>query len=457
MTEIIEANLENGLKVLLKPVRTAPVATFWVWYRVGSRNEVPGITGISHWVEHMMFKGTPTLNKGEIMHLINRNGGVDNAFTSTDFTAYFETLPSDRVDLALRIESDRMVNALFDPEEVASERTVIISEREGAENEPRFWLGEDVQAAAFKVHPYHHDTIGWKQDLQVMTRDQLYHHYLTYYVPNNAIIVAAGDFDADEMLKKIKEKFGAIPRGAAPPAMQTVEPLQEAERRILMRRPGPTHYFHAAYHAPKATDPDFFPMFVLAGVLDGVGGMSFSGHGSPGRSARLYRALVETELATGVDFGFRETLDPGLIDVTATARPGVPLEKIERAIFAELDKIANKPITDAEFANVIKQAKVQFVYATDGVMNVGYILGQMEIVASYKNYATFLDNLQRVTKADVQRVAQKYFVETNRTVGWFIPTNGAPRKNANGAKGTKGTKNAKGAKDAKRAKKVVRR
>ncbi|MBI3742318.1 MAG: insulinase family protein, partial [Chloroflexi bacterium] len=327
--DVTEHQLDNGLKILLKPIRTAPVATFWVWYRVGSRNEVPGITGISHWVEHMMFKGTPTLDKGEIMHLINRNGGVDNAFTWTDFTAYFETLPSDKIDIALRIESDRMINALFDPVEVNSERTVIISEREGAENDPNFWLAEEVQATAFKVHPYHHDTIGWKQDLQIMTREQLYAHYKMFYVPNNAIIVAAGDFDANEMLEKIQEKFGAIPRGADPPAMKTTEPPQEGERRVKVRRPGTMNYFHAAYHAPRASDPDFFPAFVLAGVLDGVGSMSYSGQSSPGRSTRLYRALVETELATSVDCSFRETLDPGLIEFSATATPGVPLEKIE--------------------------------------------------------------------------------------------------------------------------------
>ncbi|MCI0476684.1 MAG: insulinase family protein, partial [Anaerolineales bacterium] len=297
MSEIKEAHLDNGLMVLLKPVRTAPVATFWVWYRVGSRNEVSGITGISHWVEHMMFKGTPTLSKGEIMHVINRNGGVDNAFTSSDYTAYFELLPSDRIDLALRIESDRMVNALFEPEEVASERTVIISEREGAENEPRFWLGEEVLAATFKVHPYHHDTIGWKTDLETMTRDDLYSHYKTYYAPNNAVIVAAGDFDSDEMLAKIQKAFGAIPRGKDIPLVKSVEPPQEGERRVVLRRPGPASYFHAAYHAPKASVPDYFPVFVLVGVLTGVGGMSFSGHGSPGRSSRLYRALVETGLA----------------------------------------------------------------------------------------------------------------------------------------------------------------
>ncbi len=423
MPETIETHLDNGLMVLLKPVRTAPVATFWVWYRVGSRNEVPGITGISHWVEHMMFKGTPQLGKGDIMRLINRNGGVDNAFTWTDFTAYFETLPSDRIDLALRIESDRMVNSLFDPDEVASERTVIISEREGGENDPRFWLGEEVQAAAFKVHPYHHDTIGWKTDLETMTRDDLYRQYKTYYTPNNAVAVAVGDFDTDEMLGKIEKAFGDIPRGGEAPPVTSVEPPQEGERRVRVRRPGPTSYFHAAYHAPKANDPDFFPVFVLSGVLAGVGGMSFSGGGSPGRSSRLYRALVETELAADVDCGFRPTIDPGTIDIAATVRPGVPIERVEQAIFAELDKIAAKPITDEELEKVIKQTRSQFVYATDGVMNLGYWLGQLEIVASYKMYQTFLESVSNVTKQDVMRVA-KYLVETNRTVGWFVPVDG---------------------------------
>ncbi len=426
--EIREEHLDNGLMVLLAPVRTAPVATFWVWYRVGSRNEVPGITGVSHWVEHMMFKGTPTLAKGEIMHLVNRNGGVDNAFTSADYTAYFETLPSDRLELALRIESDRMVNALFDPDEVASERTVIISEREGAENEPRFWLSEEVQATAFKVHSYHHDTIGWKVDLQTMTRDDLYAHYKKHYAPNNAIIVAAGDFNADALLAKIADAFGALPRGGAPTPVTSVEPPQEGERRVKVRRPGPAKYWHAAYHVPQATDPDFFPLFVLCGVLDGVGSMSFSGGGSPGRSARLYRALVATGLAVDVDCSFRATIDPGTLDVAATVRPGVPIERVERALFAELDKIATKPVTDEELDKVIKQARSQFVYATDGVMNLGYWLGQWQVVSSYKAYGTFLDNLMRVTKADVTRVAAKYLAETNRTVGWFIPTDDNVRR-----------------------------
>lgn len=422
---VIEHHLENGLMVLLNPVHTAPVATFWIWYRVGSRNEVPGITGVSHWVEHMQFKGTPQFGRNEIMHLINRNGGVDNAFTWTDYTAYFESLPSDRIDLALKIESDRMVNSLFDPKEVDMERTVIISEREGAENEPRFWLGEEVQATAYKVHPYHHDTIGWKNDLQNLTRDQLYSHYRLHYAPNNAVIVAAGEFDPKEMQAKIVDAFGKIPRGQDIPAVKIVEPPQQGERRVVLRRPGPTSLFHAAYHGPKATDPDFFPTFVLSGILSGIGAMSFSGHGSPGRSSRLYRALVETQLANDVDCSFRPTIDPGTIDITATVRPGVSVGKVERAIFDEIEKVATKPVTDQELNQVFKQAKVQFVYATDGVMNKGYLLGEFEIVASYKMYSTFLENLMKVKKSDVQRVAAKYLRETNRTVGWFIPSEAA--------------------------------
>ena len=182
------------------------------WDRVGSRNEVLGITGAAHWVEHMMFKGTQKLGKGDVFKKVTRNGGVNNAFTWLDYTAYFETIPSDRLDIAIDIEADRMVNARFDPDEVASERTVIISEREGHENDPGFWLSEEMQATAYKVHPYHHETIGWKADLQRMTRDDLYNFYKKYYAPNNATVVAVGDFDTDRLLEKLNATFGQIPR-----------------------------------------------------------------------------------------------------------------------------------------------------------------------------------------------------------------------------------------------------
>lgn len=421
MIDIIESRLDNGLMVLLKPVRTSPVATFWIWYRVGSRNEVPGCTGVSHWVEHMMFKGTPTFGKGAVFRSVNKNGGVNNALTFTDFTNYHETLPSDRIDLALRIESDRMVNALFDPAEVASERTVIISEREGGENDPRSWLDEQAQAATFKVHPYHHETVGWKSDLQAITRDDLFQHYKTYYAPNNAIVVAAGDFDSREHLARIETAFGAIPRNETIPSMRCIEPQQESERRVVLHRPAPTSYFQVNYHGPQASDPDFFPVLVLKGVLAGVSLMSYYGKASPSKSSRPYRALVQTELASDVNCGFRMTIDPGTIEVTAASRRGVDIAKIERAIFDELEKIRREPIGDEEFDQAIKQTEAQFVYANDGVRNWGYWLGILEMVMSFKMNTSFLGRVRRVTKADVQRVAARYLAETNRTVGWLIP------------------------------------
>ncbi len=416
-----EAHFDNGLTVLTRELHNAPVATFWVWYRVGSRNEVLGITGASHWVEHMMFKGTEKLKKGDIFKQISQNGGVNNAFTWMDYTAYFETLPSDRLDLALQIESDRMVNSAFDPAEVDSERTVIISEREGHENDPEFWLGEEVQATAFKVHPYHHDTIGWKADLARMTRDQLYNHYRKYYIPNNAIAIAVGDFETSALLDKLHATFGQIPRGEEIQSLHVPEPPQEGERRVVVRRPGPTSYFTVAYHSPRAVDPDFFACFMLSGVLGGASSLAAGGRASPGRSSRLYRALVEKELASQVSCSYSPMLDPFLLDISATVRPGVDIARVERAIFTEVDRIASTPISDDEFQKVLKQTRAQYVYAEDGVSNHGYRLGMLEIVASYKMYDTFLENLEKVTKEDIQRVAAKYLPETNRTVGWFVP------------------------------------
>ena len=199
--------LDNGLTLFLQEKHDAPVVSFWTWYRVGSRNELPGLTGVSHWVEHMQFKGTPTIAKGSIFGAVSRVGGYLNAMTSTDWTAYFETLPADQVDLAIEIESDRMVNSLFDADEVASERTVILSERQGAENRPTYKLYEEVIATAFSGHAYSHSVIGREQDLKRITRDDLYNHYRRYYRPDNAFITVVGDFDADEMTKKLTDAF----------------------------------------------------------------------------------------------------------------------------------------------------------------------------------------------------------------------------------------------------------
>jgi zinc protease len=237
---LTQTTLSNGLKVLLKEVHTAPIISSWLWYRVGSRDEVQGRTGVSHWVEHMQFKGTDQFPANLLDKAISREGGSWNAFTYIDWTAYFETMPADKIDLALRLESDRMVNSRFHPDEVASERTVIISEREGNENEPLFVLGEALQQTAFRIHPYHHEVIGDMADLHSMTREDLYTHYRAFYVPNNAVMAVAGDFDTSAMLARIRELFESIPAGSDPARLARPEPPQNGEVRLSVEGPGST-------------------------------------------------------------------------------------------------------------------------------------------------------------------------------------------------------------------------
>ena len=421
--EVVSRTLDNGLTVLIQEIHDAPVATFWVWYKVGARNEVPGITGISHWVEHMMFKGTPTLQKGEIFRSVTKNGGTLNGFTWIDFTTYFETLPSDRLELALQIESDRMVNSIFDPDEVASERTVIISEREGSENHPTFHLGEEVNAAAFKVHPYGQGVIGWKSDLQSITRDDLYGWYRRHYAPNNAIAVVVGDFHTDDLLRKMERYFGGIPAGEPVPAVRSIEPPQQGERRVVVRRPGATPYFEAAYHCPAASHLDTVPLIVLDAVFSGAKPMGLGGReGGLGRSSRLYRRLVEGGLAAGAGSSFALTRDPYLFGISATVRPGVEVGQVESAVFEEVDRLRDSGATDDELVKARKQVRAQLVYGSEGVTSIGYWLGSLETVHSHKLFDDLLERVDAVTSDDVRRVAAAYLGENNRTVGHFVPT-----------------------------------
>jgi zinc protease len=413
--------LDNGLTVLLQEVHAAPVATCWIWYRVGGRNERPGLTGISHWTEHMMFKGTPAFPKGEIMRLINKNGGVLNGFTNQDQTVYFETLPADRIELGLRIEADRMANSIFDPVEVESERTVILSERQGAENSPIFLLSEEVGAAAFRVHPYGHRVIGWKEDLHRITRDDLWRHYRTHYGPQNAVLLLVGDFDAAAILALVETHFGAIPGGPPPPPQGIVEPPQRAERRVVVRQPGTTAYFQAVFHVPNARHPDYYPLLALDAVLSGAKPMSLSGGSATNKSARLYRALVETELASSAGSGFGDSLDPGLFSFAAIVRADRSLEEVEEAMLTEIRRVVEEPVEEAELAKALKQSRAQFVYANESVSNRAFWLGRMELIDTYRRLYSFLDDLAAVTRDDVQRVAQTYLTPPNCTIGWFVP------------------------------------
>ncbi|MEZ4866933.1 MAG: pitrilysin family protein [Caldilineaceae bacterium] len=418
---LTKTTLPNGLQVILRESHVAPVATFWIFYRVGSRNEGPGTTGISHWVEHMLFKGTEQFPQGEFDKAVARAGGMFNGMTSEDWTTYFETLPSERIELALQVESDRMANAVFDGEETESERTVIISEREGSENSYFYLLNEEVQAAAFRVHSYHHPVIGWKSDLRTMGRDDLYRHYQTYYTPNNAIAVAIGDFDTEEMLQKVEHYFGNLPAGPEAPKVRLQEEEQMAERRIVLRGNDPTAYFMLAFVAPQATDPDFFPLIVMDAVLGGAKGMGLFGGGGNNRSNRLYRALVDTQLTVDVGSMFRPTIDPNLFAIYATLAPETTHQQVEDVIWAELAKIQEEGVKDAELEKAIKQTKAQFAYSSESVTYQGYWLGFSEIIADTGWLDNWMEKLAAVTAADVQRVAQRYFARAKQTVGWYVP------------------------------------
>jgi zinc protease len=414
--------LSNGLLVLTKELHTAPIATCWVWYRVGSRNEPGGHTGISHWVEHMLFKGTPTIGRGELDRMVARNGGTFNGFTGVDYTAYYETLPADRIELALQIESDRMVNALFDPKEVERERTVILSELEGYANYPETWLDEAVRAAAFTAHPYHNPVIGYANDLHHMNRTDLYQHYQTFYMPNNAVLVLAGDFQTGGMLAQVERYFAHLPVGPALPKMHAVEPEPQGERRVVIRRPGPAHYVQIGFLATDCRGADFMPLTVLDAVLSGPGGLTGGGGGQTNRSARIYRALIETELASSASSYYRPSIDPHLFEFEATARENQPIETVEQALLHEIEKIQQDGISKDELAKVRKQVRAQFAYANETISNQAMALGMWEVLDSYQRVATLLDELNAVQVADVQRVAQTYLNKRRRTIGYFIPT-----------------------------------
>jgi zinc protease len=421
---LTQTTLSNGLKILLKEIHTAPIISSWLWYRVGSRDEVPGRTGISHWVEHMQFKGTPQFPASILDKAISREGGSWNAFTYMDWTAYFETMPAEKIDLALRLESDRMVNSQFDANEVASERTVIISERQGHENEPLFRLGEALQHAAFRVHSYHHEVIGDMADLRTITRDDLYHHYRTYYVPRNAVMAVAGDFETAAMLARIQELFEPVPAGSDPARLSRAELPQNGEVRLSVQGPGTTSYAQVCYRFPAAAHPDFFPLTVLDSLLAGPSNLNMFSGGISNKTSRLYRALVDKQLAVSVHGGAQATIDPFLYTITMTIHPKRKAEEALDALDKEIQRVREEKVSKEEIARAIKQARAIFAYGSENISNQGFWLGYAEMFATYEWFQTYLEKLARVTVKDIQRVANEYFQNKSRVVGIYVPTDG---------------------------------
>ncbi len=416
--------LQNGLNVLVHEVHTAPLVSVWCWYRVGSGDESAGRTGVSHWVEHMNFKGTRNIPRDQMKGLVERFGGMWNGYTWLDQTTYLETAGRDALDQLLFIEAERMANGLYEPDECEAERTVIISELQGGENDPDQLLDQEVTAMAFRAHPYRHPTIGWLPDLRSMTRDDLFDHYRRYYIPNNATLVVAGDVETSDVLRRVERTLGGIPSAPDPPRLSITEPLQIGERRVVVERPGTTAYLKLAWPAPAATEPDFFPMLVLDAILTGAKGLnlwsSFRG-APPQRKARLYTRLVDQSLASNVSGALVPTAQPFLYMISLTAMQGVSLSALEAAAVEEIERVREGGVSDEEVARACRQLRARFVFETDSVTNIAHQLGYFETVTGPGFFADMQSRVEKVTATDVAGVARRRLLPANRTVGWFQP------------------------------------
>jgi zinc protease len=417
-SDVKEFTLANGMKVLLVESPKAPVVTVQIWYKVGSRNEVMGRAGLSHMLEHMMFKGTPRFPKSVFSKTIRKNGGNDNAFTSQDFTAYFENLAAGRVELALELEADRLRGLLLDEKEFQLEREVVKEERRlRIEDDPQSYLAESLTAQAFMVHPYHWPIIGWFSDLDAMTREDLKRHYDTYYVPNNATLVVVGDIKAEALLPPIKRLFEPIPSRPVPPVQIVAEPDQRGERRIIVKREAQLPFFMAAYRSPNYTNADVYALDILESIL------------AHGKTSRLYQSLVyeqKNALIAACEYDHLKT-DPDLFYCFAMVKPGHEVQEIEQALYKEIARLQTEPPSEQELQRAKNQVEASYVFGQDSIFRQAMILGQSETVgAGWRYEKQYLERIRVVTPADVQRVVRRYFAEEARTVGILIPTPGQP-------------------------------
>ncbi len=407
--------LENGLVVLTKEVHTSPIVTNMIWYRVGSRNEELGHTGKSHFLEHMLFKGTERFKKGEIDLLTLKNGGGNNAFTSHDFTAYYFNFASDRWEVALEIEADRMVNCAFEPDEFEAEKKVVIEELKTGLDSPWGLLLQELEAAAFKVHPYRNPIVGWLQDVEQATVEQQQAYYRRFYHPNNATLVIAGDFNTQDVLKNVERAFGAIPSGPAPAPMVLREPAQRGERRLIVRWRSKVPRLAISYHAPEIAHRDSYALQVLAIVL------------TEGKASRLYQRMVEHEqTVTFVSAEYGEAKDPTLFHVRAEARGGHSIEEVETSIHDELASVSAGVVSAHELDRAKHQIEAHFILSRERTLDQAILLGQIETLYGLDYIDSYLQRVNAVTATDVADVCSRYLNENNRTVGRLLSDGSEP-------------------------------
>ncbi len=401
--------LDNGLVVLTKEVHTSPIVTSMIWYRVGSRNEELGHTGKSHFLEHMLFKGTDRFKKGQIDLITLKNGGGNNAFTSHDFTAYYFNFASDRWDVALEIEADRMVNCTFEPEEFEAEKKVVIEELKTGLDSPWGLLVQEVEATAYKVHPYRNPIVGWLQDVDRATVEQQQAYYRRFYQPNNAILVIAGDFDTKRVLQQVAQSFSALPPGPRPASMLLREPPQRGERRLVVRWRSKVPRLAIAYHVPEIAHPDSYPLQVLAVVL------------AEGKASRLYQRMVEREQAvTFVTAEYGEAKDPTLFHIRAEARGHHSVEAIEASIYDEIEHIAKDGVTAHELERAKHQMEAHFILSRERTLDQALLFGQIETLYGLDYIDSYLPRIAAVTAEKIAECGARYLNEDNRTVGRLL-------------------------------------
>lgn len=410
----VASTLPNGLRVILVPEPKAPVATVQVWYRVGSRDEISGKTGLSHLMEHMMFKGTARYGKGAFSRMIAERGGNDNAFTSNDYTAYFENLSSDQIGLALELEADRLTGLEIVDEEFALERDVVKEERrQRTDDDPLGTLIEQLYGMAYMAHPYQWPVIGWMNDLERLSADDVRTYYRRHYTPGNAVVVIVGDIDPKATLARIEQLFGPLTGPPAPDRPAVVEPVQRGERRVTLKKEAQLPAVIIGYHVPNFRHPDAYALTVLAGIL------------ADGPSSRLYRTLVydrQVALDVGGDYTALSADSP-LLYLYGMAQAGTPGAEVERALLDEVERLKTGEPSERELTKAKNQVEAQFVLGKDSNFYRAMQIGTAEVVGAGRNYLDeFVANVRKVSGADIVRVANAYLGDGNRTVGVLVPT-----------------------------------
>ncbi|MBU1373969.1 MAG: insulinase family protein [Bacteroidetes bacterium] len=400
--------LKNGMKFLVLEDNSIPNANMYLFYHVGSRNEHPGITGLSHFFEHMMFNGAKKYGPKMFDRTMEFNGGANNAYTTENVTVYTDWFPANALETIFDLESDRIENLAIDPKYVQSEREVVLSERStGLENSPWRTLGEQVSATAFQEHPYHWSVIGYEEDIKNWTKEDLELYFKTYYAPNNCTVVVSGNVKLEEV-KRLAEKYMTpIPAQKPGPEVHLVEPKQTGERRVTVQKQVGSPYMMIAYHVPNSKDKDYYALDILSSIL------------TNGNSSRLYSSLVDDkQLATNIFSGYGESFDPTLFQVYVSANKGVSTDAIENAVYDELNKIAKDGITEKELQKIKNQKLMEFYRSIETINGKSNSLGTYELFfGDYKKMFTAPDEYAKVSLDDVKRVANEYFKKSNRTVG----------------------------------------